>query len=147
MTNGYIKEVGSRVKEVRQMLKLSVNKFRPDGMSEGVVENIERGRTINLNELAINLICEKHNINKDYVLNGEGEMFKPKKKRPDDLMGLIGDLDDDIVDGTGKHSEFKEWLVIKTLKMSDDQLDVLKELLLDFSSNEIEGLDKKKYED
>ena len=139
--------IADRVKVVRAELNLSQDKFAETlNVARNTIARIEMGDRSPSNRTMAD-ICYTHNVNEQWLRTGEGEMFKPKKKRPDDLMGLIGELDDHIVDGTGKHSEFKEWLVIKTLKMSDDQLDVLKELLLDFSSNEIEGLDKKKYED
>lgn len=91
-------ETFERVKELRKKhLKLSQTAFGEKlGVSRSVINNIE------LNALAkpeqklplLKLICEKFNVNEDWLLNGTGEMLKSTATE-EDYIAMI----DKIMDG------------------------------------------------
>lgn len=141
--------IGERLKEIRGISKTSqvgfANKF---GKTRDAYKQYEYG-VVEPDEAFIELVCIKEGVNEIWLRTGEGEMFAPKKEYKDNLSGHIGQLVDDLIDGEGKHTEFKEWLIIKTLKMSDEHLEAIKELILDFAnaSDAIINLDIKKDED
>ena len=53
-------------------------------ISRSNMGNIETGQ-ISLTERVISDICEKYNVNEEWLRTGEGEMFKPKP--PEDEVG------------------------------------------------------------
>lgn len=64
-----------RIKNVRMSENLSQPKFGEKlGVSRDVVANIEYGR-VAPKELFINAVCNTFNINKEWLLNGTGEMY------------------------------------------------------------------------
>lgn len=70
--------VENRIKEVRKSVKLSQIDFGLKiGVSVGVISNIElhRNKTDIANDPICNLICSVFNVNPDWLLNGEGDMF------------------------------------------------------------------------
>lgn len=141
--------IGERLKELRNTSKASQTDFASKyGKTRDAYKQYEYG-VVKPDEAFIKLVCINEGVNEHWLETGEGEMFTPKKEYKDNLSGHIGQLVDDLIDGEGRHSEFKEWLLIKTLKMSDDQLDAIKELILDFTSDrdKIKNLDIKKDED
>ena len=75
---------GERVRSVRKELNLTLEKFGEKlGVSKGAISAIEIG-TRNLTEQMTKSICREYNVNYDYLVNGEGEMF-------DDLPQTIVD--------------------------------------------------------
>ena len=66
---------GERVREIRKALNLTLEKF---GMKLGVgkqaISKIEKGENSLTDQMAIS-ICREYNVNYDYLMNGEGEMF------------------------------------------------------------------------
>lgn len=98
MKGGLPMETYERVKELRKKhLKLSQTAFGEKlGVSRSVINNIE------LNALAkpeqklplLKLICEKFNVNEDWLLNGTGEMLKSTTTE-EDYIAMI----DKIMDG------------------------------------------------
>ena len=70
--------VENRIKEIRKTMKLSQIEFGLKiGVSVGVISNIElhRNKTDIINDPICNLICSVFNVNPDWLLTGEGEMF------------------------------------------------------------------------
>lgn len=66
---------GERIKEIRKTLKLTLEKFGEKlGVSKGAISAIETG-TRNLTEQMAVAICRTYNVNYDYLMEGEGEMF------------------------------------------------------------------------
>lgn len=66
---------GERVREVRNTLKLTLEKFGEKlGVTKVAISNIEKGNR-NLTEQMAVSICREYNVNYDYLMNGEGEMF------------------------------------------------------------------------
>lgn len=66
---------GERVREIRNALKLSLEVFGEKlGVTRAAMSNIERGQR-SLTEQMTRAICREYNVNYDYLVNGEGEMF------------------------------------------------------------------------
>lgn len=73
-----------RVKEIRKTLDLTMEKFGEKlGVGKTAISNIESGNR-NLTEQMAKSICREYNVNYDYLMYGEGEMF-------DDLPQTIVD--------------------------------------------------------
>lgn len=72
-------EFHDRVRLVRESLGLTRSQFGESlGVSGDVINNIERGRLRNpeQKEPLFRLLCEKHNVDKEWLNTGNGEMFK-----------------------------------------------------------------------
>ena len=64
-----------RVKEIRKTLDLTMEKFGEKlGVGKTAISNIESGNR-NLTEQMSKAICREYNVNYDYLVYGEGEMF------------------------------------------------------------------------
>lgn len=66
---------GERVKEIRKSLGLTLEKFGEKlGVGKTAISNIEKGNR-NLTEQMTISICREYNVNYDYLIRGEGDMF------------------------------------------------------------------------
>lgn len=66
---------GERVKAVRNALSLTLEAFgKKLGVAKTTISRIEKGIN-NLTEQMAVSICREYNVNYDYLVNGEGEMF------------------------------------------------------------------------
>lgn len=75
---------GERVNEVRKSLGLTLDKFGEKlGVTKTTISRIEKGVNNLTDQMAIS-ICREYNVNYDYLMYGEGEMF-------DDLPQTIVD--------------------------------------------------------
>lgn len=75
---------GERVNEVRKSLGLTLEKFGEKlGVTKTTISRIEKGVNNLTDQMAIS-ICREYNVNYDYLVYGEGEMF-------DDLPQTIVD--------------------------------------------------------
>jgi transcriptional regulator with XRE-family HTH domain len=75
---------GERVNEVRKSLGLTLEKFGEKlGVTKTTISRIEKGVNNLTGQMAIS-ICREYNVNYDYLMYGEGEMF-------DDLPQTIVD--------------------------------------------------------
>lgn len=93
-----------RLKLLRKSLKLNQIEFgKKINLSGSHIASYETGRR-NLTTRTIEDICREYNVNKYWLINGEGEMFSPQK-------------DNDI-------SEY-----IKSLNMSDFEMELLEKFL------------------
>lgn len=85
---------GERVREVRNALKLTLEKFGEKlGVTKVAISNIEKGNR-NLTEQMAVSICREYNVNYDYLMNGEGEMFGALPQTILDELCKQYDLDD-----------------------------------------------------
>lgn len=67
--------IKERIKEIRKTNKLSQKAFGELlGVSRDVVTNIEYGR-VEPKTLLINHICQVFNVNKEWLINGTGDMY------------------------------------------------------------------------
>lgn len=75
---------GERINEVRKSLGLTLEKFGEKlGVTKTTISRIEKGVNNLTDQMAIS-ICREYNVNYDYLMYGEGEMF-------DDLPQTIVD--------------------------------------------------------
>ena len=66
---------GERVKEIRKSLGLTLEKFGEKlGVGKTAISKIEKGER-NLTEQMTISICREYNVNYDYLIRGEGDMF------------------------------------------------------------------------
>ena len=66
---------GERIREIRASLKMSLETFGEKlGVTRAAMSNIERGQR-NLTDQMARSICREYNVNYDYLIYGEGEMF------------------------------------------------------------------------
>ena len=85
---------GERVRSVRKELNLTLEKFGEKlGVSKGAISAIEIG-TRNLTEQMTKSICREYNVNYDYLVNGEGEMFDDLPQTVLDELCSQYELDD-----------------------------------------------------
>lgn len=67
-------DIGKRIRIIRQSEKLSQAKFGESiDLKQTIIGQYETGDR-NVPERTINMICEKYHINKEWLLNGSGEM-------------------------------------------------------------------------
>lgn len=75
---------GERIKEIRKTLDLTLDKFGEKlGVTKQTVSRIENGVN-NVTDQMARSVCREYNVNYDYLMYGEGEMF-------DDLPQTIVD--------------------------------------------------------
>jgi transcriptional regulator with XRE-family HTH domain len=109
---------GERVKEIRKALDLTLDKFGEKvGVKKQTVSRIENGIN-NVTEQMVLSICREFNVNYDYLVNGEGEMF-------DDLPQTVLDELCAQYDCDG----FDRVLIEEYLKLSADDKQVLKDFI------------------
>lgn len=66
---------GERVKEIRKALGLTLDKFGEKlGVTKQTVSRIENGVNNLTDQMAL-AICREYNVNYDYLMTGDGEMF------------------------------------------------------------------------
>ena len=85
---------GERVKEVRKALGLTLDKFGEKvGVKKQTVSRIENGVN-NVTDQMVLSICREFNLNYDFLMNGEGEMFDDLPQTVLDELCAQYDLDD-----------------------------------------------------
>lgn len=66
---------GEKVKAIRKSLSLTLEKFGEKlGVGKTAISKIEKGN-VNLTNQMAKSICREFNVNYDWLMNGEGEMF------------------------------------------------------------------------
>lgn len=106
-----VSSINERIKAVRKALCLSQRDFcKGVFLSQSFYGQIESG-VRNSNERIYELICNKYNVNKDWLLTGEGEMFAapPPDVELEELMEIIKGLD----------PLFKEYIVQQIRQLAD----------------------------
>lgn len=85
---------GERVREIRKSLKLTLEKFGVKlGVKKSAISDIESGRNALTEQMAVS-ICREYNVNYDYLMNGEGEMFDTLPQTVLEELCKQYDLDD-----------------------------------------------------
>lgn len=109
---------GERVREIRKALNLTLEKFGGKlGVGKGAISAIETGAR-NLTEQMAVSICREYNVNYDYLMNGEGEMFDTLPQTILEELCKQYDLDG-----------FDKILLEMYLEMTESQRDVLKQTI------------------
>ena len=87
----------TRVKELRNRLKLSQNEFgKRIGLSRDNVANIEGNRS-EIKDTVVKFICREFNVSETWLRTGRGEMFAPQSRDQQIetfLRGLISTPED-----------------------------------------------------
>lgn len=91
--------MNERLKKLRKTLKMTQKEFGEKiGLTNASISDIEKGKTI-LTERNQNLICEKFNVNKEWLEKGIGDMFLPEL--PEDefsrILSEIEESDDEYI--------------------------------------------------
>ena len=85
---------GERVNEVRKSLGLTLEKFGEKlGVTKTTISRIEKGVNNLTDQMAIS-ICREYNVNYDYLMYGEGEMFDDHPQTIVDELCAQYDLND-----------------------------------------------------
>lgn len=85
---------GERVKEIRKNLGLTLEKFGEKlGVTKTTISRIEKGVN-NLTDQMAKSICREYNVNYEYLMDGEGEMFTDLPDTILDELCIQYDLDD-----------------------------------------------------
>lgn len=113
--------MNERIKELRKALNLTQTQFGDSlGITHSAVAHFEKG-TVNMSQSTIKSICREFNVNENWLLTGEGEMFN--ELSDDELVARY----------VGRMFAGGDPFVINTLKalgkLSPDQWEVLKELV------------------
>ena len=107
---------GERIREIRKTLKLTLEKFGGKlGVGKGAISAIETGAR-NLTEQMAVSICREYNVNYDYLMNGDGEMFDALPQTILEELCKQYDLDD-----------LDKILIELYLEMSEIERDYLKD--------------------
>lgn len=106
---------GERVREIRKSLNLTLEKFGEKiGIKKNSVSQIENGIN-NLTDLMAKSICREFNVNYDYLMYGEGEMFSDLPQTVLDELCRQYSMDD-----------FDRQLIALYLEMTEDERGLLK---------------------
>lgn len=109
---------GERVNEVRKSLGLTLEKFGEKlGVTKTTISRIEKGVNNLTDQMAIS-ICREYNVNYDYLMYGEGEMFDDLPQTiVDELCAQydLNDFDKALVEmyvslPAGSHERIKEYM-------------------------------------
>lgn len=85
---------GERIRSIRKELNLTLEKFGAKlGVSKAAISAIETGSRNLTEQMAIS-ICREFNVNYDYLVDGEGEMFDDLPETIMDELCLQYELDD-----------------------------------------------------
>lgn len=85
---------GERVLEIRKALCLTMDKFGEKlGVQKSAISKIEKDR-VNLSDQMVKLICREYNVNYDWLVDGEGEMFSDLPQTVLDELCSQYELDD-----------------------------------------------------
>lgn len=72
--------MNERIKELRKVLSLTQQEFADRlSLKRNTIATYEMGKAIP-SDRTINDICEKYNVNEDWLRNGTGEMFRAEKE-------------------------------------------------------------------
>lgn len=106
--------IGSRIKQIRKYLNLTQQKFADElGLKQNTVATYEMNKTVPSDRTVMD-ICLKFNINKQWLLTGEGEM-KKKVSEDEELASLFSQLLRD--DDDEKTTKIKKRVIANLLRL------------------------------
>lgn len=119
--------MNTRIRELRNALNLTQTEFGERiGFSRPMVANLEGAGRAEIKEHTIHLICKEYKVNEHWLRTGEGEMFVPMSAE-EELIEFTRDL---LI---GEKESFKNRLITALAKLSDEQWDMLEELIDEIS--------------
>lgn len=105
--------VGSRIKELRNSLDLTQQKFADRlGIQRGAIANYELERNVPI-DAVISLICREFNVRESWLRDGDGEMLEIKP-RAEELGELVRKL---LAD---RPESFRSRLITSLLRFEPD---------------------------
>ena len=120
------KAIMKRVKWLREDLNLSIRSF-PEalGVSKSVTDNLIYQRVERVNDLYIKIICEKLNVNQNWLLYGQGNPYNENKPKDLELSKWISEIAED--------SNSNLWdLMTKINKLNNEDLDLTRQIVYRF---------------
>lgn len=85
---------GERIKAIRKELGLTLEKFGEKlGVTKTTISRIEKGVN-NLTDQMARSVCREYNVDYDYLMYGEGDMFTDLPKTILDELCMQFDMDD-----------------------------------------------------
>ena len=102
-----LEEIRERIKHIRTTLNLSQRDFAKRAyISQTLLGDIELGNR-NVNDRTVQLISTEFNVNKNWLLSGEGEMFAapPPDLQLEKLVEVFNQLDTTLKDYLLDHSK------------------------------------------
>lgn len=119
--------MNSRLKTLRKSLKLTQQEFANSlTMSRSNLASIESG-LINLTNRNIDIICEKYNVNSNWLKTGEGEMFIDLSE--DDELGIL------IGEFLAQDDPYKKKVIKTMLSLPDEDWHLIKRLVDKFKKD------------
>ena len=114
--------MNERIKELRSRLGLTQEEFSSKiGLSRNFIAQIETG-TKKPSERTIFDICEKFNVNQDWLRTGNGEMFMPETK-DEQISKMLADV------MKSEDGNFKKKLISALAQLDKDGWDKLEEFV------------------
>ena len=127
--------MNERLKELRKTLKLTQKEFGVKiGVTNFTISDIEKGKRV-LTERNLNSICEKFNVNKEWLANGIGEMFLPQLPE-DDFSRLLSEIE-----------ESDDEFIKKFLEIYWQLDDIGKKIIMDLAESLLRNQKNKRYYD
>nr|UVY01029.1 MAG: helix-turn-helix domain protein [Bacteriophage sp.] len=115
---------GERVLEIRKSLNLTMDKFGEKlGVQKSAISKIEKDK-VNLSDQMVKSICREYNVNYDYLVNGEGEMFDDLPQTVLDELCMQYDCDD-----------FDRVLIEEYLKLNTNDKQIIKNFIKNICKN------------
>lgn len=120
---------GERVNQIRKTLDLTLEKFGEKlGVQKSSISKIEKDR-VALSDQMAKSICREYNVNYDYLMYGEGEMFDDLPQTiVDELCAQynLNDFDKALVEmyvslPTGSRERIKEYMKLLVKKVGWDK--------------------------
>ena len=114
--------VNERLRELRKdRLNLTLEKFGDRiGLTKQAINMLESGRA-NLTDQTRKSICREFNVNEEWLLTGEGDVFLAKSPS-DEIATFVKELSTD-------NESFKAQLVTMLSRMSSDEWDLLEKMI------------------
>ncbi|MGI5882902.1 MAG: helix-turn-helix domain-containing protein [Dethiobacteria bacterium] len=111
--------INARIKKIRLDIGLTQVEFTKKlGITQPSLSDIEKGKTVNIDERTIKLICQEFNVYEEWLRTGEGEMFRTES----DLLELLGAQLDNL-------DELDKRLIIEYVKLEPKHKKIFKDFI------------------
>mgnify|MGYP002797480852 FL=1 len=128
--------MNERIKELRKTLKLTQQEFADRlSLKRNTIATYEMGKATP-SDRTVNDICEKYNVNEDWLRNGTGEMFNELPEE-DEVAAYVSDLLEDD-EGNPLYDIIKEIMHTYSELTPKSQ-----EVIRDFSAHLLKNLKEK----
>jgi len=112
-----------RIKWLREDQKLSLRAFADTlGVSKSITDNLVYQRVEKVNDLYINLICDKLNINRMWLLFGKGEPYRENLLANPEFSKWVTEVAEDS-------NTYLRDLMIKIQKLNDKDLQLTSQIV------------------